>query len=247
MKIWRGFLFTVICLFVTISCYFLLVIRWMWAKLLGRQIETAVAHEVAGIWGRFIFNLTPGWQAEISGEEHLEPLKNGQARLLVVNHQSNADIMPLYFLGIPFCWLAKEILFRIPMVGQAMKWSGYVAVKRHDKGSREEAMQICRERLQNGVSMVFFPEGTRSVDGQMKDFKLGAFRLAEQCQVEVIPIVMEGVTDLLPKKSFCPGTATIRIQILPSVALKGGESIVEYKDRVRALMLETHQALKAQV
>ncbi|MDD9949996.1 MAG: lysophospholipid acyltransferase family protein [Zetaproteobacteria bacterium] len=180
VKALRGVVFACILLCVTVSCYILLLWGRFYSLISTKKQLSQRSHAVASLWGQLIFKLMPGWDAEISGAEYLKPIREGQARVIVVNHQSNADIMPLYFLDIPFCWLAKDILFKLPMVGQAMRWAGYVAVKRHDKFSREQAVHQCQQLLCSGTSVVFFPEGTRSVDGNIKDFKLGAFRLARE-------------------------------------------------------------------
>jgi 1-acyl-sn-glycerol-3-phosphate acyltransferase len=99
-----------------------------------------------------------------------------------------------------------------------MRWAGYVPIRRGDKDSHGVAMQAAKERLHAGIAMFFFPEGTRSVDGRIKEFKTGAFRLAVENNVPIVPIALKGAGNLLPKGSWKPGRAHVSIKVLPPIA-----------------------------
>lgn len=179
---------------------------------------------------------------DIHGEEHLP--KDREPMVIVANHESITDIWAMYFLGMQFRWLAKEEAFRIPGVGHAMRWANYVPVRRGSKESTSEAMAQSRLVLQQGVPMFFFPEGTRSTDGQLKPFKTGAFRLACDEQVKVLPIAIHGAGDLLKKKSLVPGKAKVKIRVLPPLAPPSpGEDLERYAAKVRELIANVHAQL----
>jgi 1-acyl-sn-glycerol-3-phosphate acyltransferase len=181
-------------------------------------------HTLSVIWARSVVAVLPGLRYEIKGAENLMPL--GKPGIYVANHQSQTDILALFMMGTQFRWLAKQSLFLIPIFGWALGVAGNVPVKRNDRRSRAQCMDEARKVLDLGVSMVFFPEGTRSTDGVLKSFKLGAFSLARDVGVPIIPVTIVGADTLLPKGSFVPrgNSFTViihpRIEIGPKTALE---------------------------
>ncbi len=193
------------------------------------------AHWVATVWGRAIVLFTPGWHYEVFGRENL-PKPGSKPVVMVANHQSAADIWALYLTGAQFRWLSKAAVFKVPIIGTAMRWAGYVPIRREDRGSHGSAMQASAKWLREGVSMVFFPEGTRSENGRLKDFKLGAFRLAVESGVDILPLVLRGTRDMVQKKSGIPCPARLEIEVLPPVAHLPNESLDNYALRVQNLI-----------
>jgi len=172
-------------------------------------------HKVATWWAKSIIQCNPWWTFEVFGKENL-PEENTPV-VYVANHQSQADILAVFLINRQFRWLAKDSLFKIPFFGWAMRAVGYVPVKRGDKRSQIRCFRRAREHLEQGTSMLFFPEGTRSNDGKLHTFKNGAFRLAANARVGVMPITLEGVSNLLPKGSMIPSVATVRITVHPVI------------------------------
>lgn len=200
-------------------------------------------HRIATMWGRSMIYITPGWRVTIEGQEHLP--RDGQAAVMVSNHESMCDIFALYFLGIQFRWLSKQEVFRIPIIGHAMRWAQYVPVLRGDTQSQKIAMDLSRRRLDLGVTMVFFPEGTRSIDGRIKEFKSGAFRLARDAKVPIVPVAMLGSSRMLKKGTGLPGKSWIKIRILPQVpAPSEGTNLAVYSEQVRSSIISAHEQLK---
>jgi 1-acyl-sn-glycerol-3-phosphate acyltransferase len=182
--------------------------------------HTEYAHQVATYWGQSMFFLTPGWNIKVYGDENL-PAK-GHPVIYVANHQSNADIWAVYFLKRRFSWLSKAEVFKIPMVGQSMRWAKYISIDRGNKQSHRKAMRDSVGLLRDGISMFFFPEGTRSKDMRIKDFKPGAFRLAKEANVDIQPLIIKGTGDLLEKGSIVPsGYASVELHILPVISSEG--------------------------
>jgi len=185
----------------------------------------------------------PGWRVTVDGSEYLP--QDGQPMVVVANHESMSDIWAMYYLGIQFRWLSKESVFKVPMVGQAMQWAHYVPIKRGSRESASMAMEESAARVRQGLSMFFFPEGTRSRDGVMKPFKSGAFKLAQNEQVPILPVAIHGAGDLLPKGSWMPGEARVRIKVLPPLPPPppGDGNIDAFAASVRAQILAAHTEL----
>ena len=164
------------------------------------------AHGCMVVWSRWNLRLA-GLRVEVSGLDHV--LRDG-GQVFAVNHQSMADILVLAaHLPVPFRFVAKRQLFNIPFLGWHMRRAGFIAIDR-ERPQRAARMLIeSATRLRGGVSAVVFPEGTRSVDGNLLPFRGGGFLLALRAEVPIVPIVITGTAQLLRKGSahLHPGTA----------------------------------------
>ncbi len=187
-------------------------------------------HQIGVIWARTIILLNRSWRFHISGRENISQL--GNSAIYVANHVSQTDILAAFSIGMDFRWLSKASIFRIPILGWAMAACGYVPVQRGNKASHKHAMNMARQYLLSGTSMFFFPEGTRSWNGRLQKFKLGAFQLAYETRVSVIPISLQGTERLLPRGTWSPGDAEILIHIHPPVTIQAGEDIQSFANRV---------------
>lgn len=242
-QIGKGMVFLLTLYGVTLYYFMQLLIFRSLARLREQVSLADTTHLLATKWGQAFFNLTPGWNIVVSGREHLPA--PGKPYVIVANHESGTDILAIYFLGIPFRWLAKDSVFKLPLIGQAMRWADYVPIVRGSKDSHIQALATSEKHLRAGTSMLFFPEGTRSTLGYPKEFKTGAFRLALKCGLPVLPIVLQGAGNLLKKKSLCPEPATMQVQILAPVSALAGEGPQEFTTRVRALIVSAHATLMA--
>jgi 1-acyl-sn-glycerol-3-phosphate acyltransferase len=179
-------------------------------------------HRIAILWAKSICFLNR-WDFEIQGQENIPTLE--KAVVVVANHTSQADILALFLMDFPFRWVSKHTLFRIPLMGWAMWCVGYVSLNRNDKKSQMDCMKKSHEHLSEGKSMVFFPEGTRSLDGKMLSFKSGAFRLAKSAGVDILPVTLLGTEKLLPKGKFAPGRTKVVIVVHPIINSRGAEML----------------------
>jgi 1-acyl-sn-glycerol-3-phosphate acyltransferase len=141
---------------------------------------------VNDVWA--VCSTTPFVKITVTGRENLP--KSDEAAVYVANHQSFMDIFSLFHLRRPFKFISKTSNFVIPIIGWSMFLTGHVPLKRTDRRSQMETLKICRETLQKSGSVLFFPEGTRSQDGLMQDFKKGAFSVAAKENCPVIPITL---------------------------------------------------------
>lgn len=168
---------------------------------------------------RVLIGLNPFWKVTVDGKEQLE---RGGPFVLVVNHQSFADLMAMCFLDHPTKYLGKHSVFKLPVFGWALAIAGEVPVRRGDRKSGAEALDKLREWLERGVSVALFPEGTRSADGNIGKFKLGAFNLAIKAGRPIVPVVIAGARELLPKHSVVfEEAANIRVRVLPPESTEG--------------------------
>ena len=174
-----------------------------------------VVHTCGILWGRSCLWLA-GLRLKVRGAENLTV--DGPA-IYVCNHQSNFDVPLLYAgLPIPFRWMAKQELFKIPLFGLAMKRGGYIPI---DRSNRKEAMRsltAAARRIRDGVSVIIFPEGTRSADGKLQPFKKGALLLAAKAGVPIVPLAIHGSHQVQPKGSLRINPTPVQLTIMPPVA-----------------------------
>lgn len=198
----------------------------------------AISYRVVNLWGQLIVRANPLWKIKIIGREHI---KKGIGYILVANHMSLADIICLYCLGKNFKWLAKESLFKIPIFGWSMSLMDYIPLKRGVHGSIRDSFQKAQEWLAKDVSVLIFPEGTRSRSGELSPFKNGAFKLALLTEKPIIPIVIKGTRAALLKGGMTM-SARVKgsVKVLPKIEVDsyGPEQYGELRDKVRALMNE---------
>jgi 1-acyl-sn-glycerol-3-phosphate acyltransferase len=127
-------------------------------------------------------------------------IRRKHSYIFVANHQGAFDIFLIYgFLGRNFKWMMKKSLQTIPFVGKACKSAGHIFVDKSGPKKVQETIEHARETLQHGMSLVVFPEGRRTPTGHMGDFKKGAFQLADELQLPVIPLSINGSFDVLPR------------------------------------------------
>ena len=204
---------------------------------------------IEGRWmrrfGRVTTRLSGMWRFSVEGEA---PADIGTRPYVVVaNHLSTADPFLLSFLPWDMRWVAKEELFRIPLTGWLLRLSGDIPLRRGNGASIKETMATCRATLDAGLPVMLFPEGTRSRDGELQPFKDGAFRLAIDAQVPVLPIAIEGTRDCRPTGSWWFGRARAKARILAPVPTRGlgvGD-VARLRETVRGLIAAAHAAHEA--
>lgn len=134
--------------------------------------------------------------------------------VFVANHQGAYDIFSIYgYLGHNFRWMMKQSLSRIPFVGWACKWSGQIFVDKSSRSGTRHTMEAAERQLRGGMSLVVFPEGARSWDGYMRRFNKGAYRLAVEFNLPVVPITIDGAFGVMPRTTLWPRPGHIRLTI----------------------------------
>src|SRR4030043_1086961 len=175
-------------------------------------------HPGARLWGK-IQLATTGTTVKVQGLENIDSIKS---YILVANHQSNFDIFAfLGYLPIQFRWIAKAELFRAPFMGWAMSRIGYIAIERESPKKAYRSMLQAAEKVKNGVSVMIFPEGTRSLDGNLQPFKKGLFLIALKSQAPILPITICGTGKIMQKGDWRIYPGNVQIIIDPPVETAG--------------------------
>jgi len=169
----------------------------------------------AGVVG---IRLNPFWDFRVVDAVHPDAKR---PYLFVSNHRSMADIWMMSLLPWEMKFLSKDAVFRIPVLGWEMKLAGDVELTRGDKDSARRAMLDMRQLLLDRASVVVFPEGTRSNDGSLGKFREGAFRLAIDLGVDIVPLAVSGTETALPKHSLVFQRTTATVEVLPPVSVAG--------------------------
>ncbi len=167
-------------------------------------------HVFAKLWGRIAL-LANRIKVRVEGMEHL----NGKGPYLFMsNHQGFYDIFVLLgHLPYQFKWLAKKELFSVPFLGWTMAAVGYISIDRGGTRNTVEAMNEAARKIRDGMSVVIFPEGSRSPDGSIQPFKKGGFTLAIKSKAPIVPIAISGSREIMPKDSLTAAPGEIRILV----------------------------------
>ena len=197
-----------------------LIVLWVPIMAVARIVDRDPAHYYTGytlrIMGRLFTYVNPFWKIELEGPFPDNPRN---PYVVVGNHFSQAD--PPIIARVPWemKWVAKKELFDLPFAGWLLRLSGDISVDRSSKNSRAAVLTTARDYLAKRCSVMFFPEGTRSRDGRVHRFSDGAFRLAIEEGVPVLPIALDGTHEALPKDSiwFDPNPEPIRVKVLDPV------------------------------
>jgi len=136
---------------------------------------------------------------KVEGKENID---EKTSYVFLANHQGAFDIFLIYgYLGRNFKWMMKKSLRKIPFVGKACEMAGFIFVDKSSPRKVYETIKNAERVLQGGTSMVVFPEGARTFSGHMREFKKGAFQMADQLQLPVVPMTIDGSFDVLPRTS----------------------------------------------
>ncbi len=220
----------------------LLILLWLPFLTMIRLFDRDPVRYTTGRWfrrlGMVMTKANPLWKLKIFGEYIIDLRR---PYVIVSNHQSFADIPLIANLPWEMKWLAKAELFKLPVIGWMLRMSGDIPVDRKNKRAAAQSFIKAYRYLMQKCSVIFFPEGTRSSDGLVHRFTDGAFQLAIRAQVPILPLVVEGSRDCLPKRSWKFGKPRdIFLKILPPIETKGltAGDAEELRERIRKLIIE---------
>ena len=192
---------------VLVSCYFwfslffisallftIPLILWLTTVLFDRR--RFILHQFTCRWSDIILGINPYWKIKVEGRNKIDP---SGIYVMVSNHQSGADILVLFKLHRHFKWVAKKGLFFIPFIGWNMGLNGYISIERSRGRSKLQMMDKAADSIRAGNSVILFPEGTRSRDGNLQPYKTGAFRLALKTHTPILPIVLKNTHQAIKK------------------------------------------------
>ncbi|UCG26968.1 MAG: 1-acyl-sn-glycerol-3-phosphate acyltransferase [Bacteroidales bacterium] len=177
-----------------------------------------VLHFYTCLWGSLFVWTNPMWRVIVTNRRRIE---KGKTYILVSNHQSMFDIVAIYLLFRRFKWVSKSENYSLPVIGWTLRLNNYIKLERESRKSIMKMMKECEEAIRNGSSIMMFPEGTRSLDGEIRHFKTGAFLLALNTETPIIPIVLDGSGVVLPKKGFILSpNRKIKLNVMEEIPFK---------------------------
>ncbi len=215
---------------------------WFLTVLFDRRL--VILQQLTCFWGSFYTYIMPTWRIKVEGRKNI---RRGACYMIVCNHQSQLDILVNFRLYAHFKFVSKAEIFKVPLIGWNMYLNRYIRLVRGDRGQVDQMMRDAERALAGGSSVFFFPEGTRSKDGNIKDFKPGAFILAKKKEVPILPVVLNGTSDALPKYSMkTAGVHRIRVRVLPEIPYEKFRdlSLDETVRLVRDTMIDGLSSLK---
>lgn len=177
--------------------------------------DRRLAHRFLRFQGWFLTHTIPLWSFTIEGKEKI---RRNQAYVIISNHQSILDILLLDNIRGDYRWISKVENFRVPILGISMRMANYISIDRGKKDSAVRMLEEARQSLERNISIMMFPEGTRSKTKELLPFKLGAFQLALRADKPILPIVVDGTGAVLPKHGYTFSSGhKLRVRILDPV------------------------------
>lgn len=189
--------------------------------------------------------LNPLWRFRVSGTVPDDPRR---PYVVVANHESFVDILLICHVPMEMKWMSKSEFFKIPLLGWAMRLAGDIRLDRGDKKAGAQALLDCRDRLDRRVSVMIFPEGTRSKTGELGEFKDGAFRLAVQAGAPILPLAVLGTRDALVKHDWRFGYSRAEVRVLDPIRTEGltKADVEPLRDRTRAAIAAALVEMRAE-
>jgi 1-acyl-sn-glycerol-3-phosphate acyltransferase len=193
------------------------------------------------VWSRFNSLLVP-MLVKVEGKENIQP---NTSYIVLSNHQSAFDIFVVYgWLGVDLKWVMKKELRKVPGIGFGSEKVGHIFLDRSNKRAAVESLAIARKKLVNGTCVVIFPEGTRSNDGVLLPFKRGAFKLAIDLGLPILPVTVINTRKILPNKTLNIFPGKVQLKIHAPIEISGfnennmGELIVNVRDQIASAVPE---------
>lgn len=228
------------------------VIVIIWVPLVALVWVVTVPFDRGRYWPGYLFRklcvvhnwCNPLWKFRTSGTMIRDPRR---PYVVISNHESFVDMLLISHLPWEMKWLSKESIFKIPLVGWLMTMAGDIRLIRGDKSSIVSAMRGCDDRLSKHTSVMLFPEGTRTRDGSLGEFKDGAFRIAIEHQVPILPLVLNGTYEALQAGSWKMNPTEAEVRVLAPIPTEGltKHDIPELRDRVRDLIAAELAAMRS--
>lgn len=201
----------------------LVVLATLIGALLAVPLALVVSPRLANLWvavpwGRVLAWLVPV-RVSVEGLDRIDPT---QSYVVVANHQSQFDIPVIYgWIGLDLRWVAKAELSRIPFVAAGCRAIGHIFIDRSNPEQARRAINRAVARLKPGTGLMFFAEGTRSRSGALLPFKKGAFRVAIDQQLPVLPVTVVDTREVLPAKSLRIRPGRVRLVVHPPIETAG--------------------------
>ena len=206
------------------------------AIVIATTVSPRVASAMCGVWWSRLNSFVTPMLVSVRGRHHID---KKQSYVIVSNHLSHYDIFVIYgWLGIDFKWVMKKELRNLPALGAACEKLGHIYIDRSDRDTAIASLAAAKKKIVNGTSILFFPEGTRSTSGEMRQFKKGAFVMALDLGIPILPITILHTDKILPPRTMelFPGRASMLIHEPIDVSEYGTERLGELMTAVREVI-----------
>lgn len=228
-------LFYILLLAATLVFFVVICVAWLVTISFDRN--RVVLHWLSRMWTNVYFGVVPSWRRKVGGKENI---KKGEPYVVVVNHKSMLDIPLMYVLPFNFKWVSKREVYKWPLFGWVLWMHGDIAIERGGSKSLRKLVDDGKKNLSRGISVIIFPEGTRSKTGGLGRFHEGAVMLAKQAGVAILPCVSVGTGTAFDGWRF-NFRNRFRINILPPVSADKVKA-ADTKELTAAL----HEAMSAE-
>lgn len=215
----------------------------IWLLVLPFDRDRLVIHWILMYQSFFLVSLMPVWKVKIEGREKAVP---GTTYVIISNHQSILDILLINSLKLRYKWISKIENIKVPVLGWYLKMAGYITVNRGNEESKVGMLERSFDCLKRDISIMLFPEGTRSTDGQIGFFRRGAFQLALQANVPILPILIDGTGGILPKHGLIFNSGqNITVRVLDPVRPEsfGTDNVDELAAKFNSMLVDEMQNL----
>ena len=230
------FLFQVYKWIFVIPGFVLLTVIFGTTAILSSYVMTPRKAAFNGVFWARLTAYTAFMRIKITGRNNID---NSQSYVVVVNHQSAMDIIALYgWLGIDFRWVMKQEIRKVPFLGYACYRVGHVYIDRKNQAAAIQSLEVAKERVHSGTSVLFFPEGTRTSSSALKPFKKGAFKMALDLGLPILPITLSGTDHVMPTKSLDLMPGKVDMVVHPPISTKGMT-----EDNIEELMQQSFEAI----
>lgn len=200
-----------------------------------------IPNKVLAFMAYLMIHPTPSWKIEMEG---MEKFDDSKPTIFIGNHQSFMDIPLAYQLPWNMKWVVKQSMAYIPVMGWLVTLTGQLTINRSSKSALKKLSNLVNP-LKELVPVMIFPEGTRSLDGEIKSFKNGAFLLAMEHGFNIQPIVIDGAYGALPSGSKLFGTkCKFKLSVLDHIDPKDFSSMNELKTFAREVIINEQKRLK---
>lgn len=206
--------------------------------------DQRLSHRIPNLWGHLICKINPQWKVTLL---NLDRIDKSKGFVIVANHRSFADIICLHLLQRHFKWVAKDSLFRIPVIGWVMSLVSYIPLERNRHGSIKSTFEEALKWLNKDISVLIFPEGTRNSNDSIAKFKNGAFKLAIEAQKPIVPVLIYGSDQISESGSWLLSPRmNVTIKVLAPVPTDKmlATDFAQLRDSIHSLLEENYAELR---
>lgn len=230
--LYQPYKWLVVIPFLLLSTFFLGAV----AIVVATAVSPKLASATCGVWWSRLNSFMTPMLVSVRGRRHIDKKRS---YVIVSNHLSHYDIFVLYgWLGIDFKWVMKKELRNLPALGAACEKLGHVYIDRSNRETAIASLEEAKKKIANGTSILFFPEGTRSISGKMGQFKKGAFVMALDLGIPILPVTVLHTDKILPPRTMdlFPGRASMVVHEPIDVSGYGTERLGELMTAVREVI-----------